>query len=103
MASKKPESFPPEPLPVPSAASTSDDLSDQELRIARIAYRRAKGEDVSDEGPLSEAEEARVARCRPARDYEEFRRWQDRHASPDVVQEFEEARRRWHERNDPQG
>jgi hypothetical protein len=78
-----------------------DNLTEADLRFARIAYRRGKGEDVSDEGPLSAEDEAEIDRYRPARDREEFRRWLDQHASPEVIAKFEEARRQWHERNDP--
>jgi hypothetical protein len=98
---RKPESFPLGGPKSPSAADTGNNLSDADLRIARIAYRRGKGEDISDEGPLSAADEAKIARYRPARDDEHFRRWQDQHASPETIVKFEEVRRQWHERNDP--
>jgi hypothetical protein len=76
-------------------------LSEEEqARIARIAYRQGKGETVEEEGLLSEEDKSRIARYRPARDFEHFRRWQDQHR-PEMVQAFEEARRRWHEKNDP--
>ena len=70
----------------------------QQADLKRLAALPDEQIDFSD---IPELTDEQLANMRPARDFEAFRRWQDQHATPEQIAKFEEARRRWHERNDP--
>lgn len=77
---------------------TNELTKQQRIELEALAAMPDSEIDFSD---IPEITDEQWSRFRPARDFEEVRRWEDQHHSPEQIAASEEFRKRWHAKHDP--